>query len=216
MAKRVAFLVDGFNVYYSLRQVEQISKHRVRWLDLRKLLSDQLQPVRNALGERAEVSAIHYFSAYAYHQTPHDPDVVNRHATYVAALRGTGVDVILSKFKAKDVVCPRCGHRWKRHEEKETDVALGVKLMDSFARDEGDAVVLVTGDTDLIPAIRATRALFPHRKIGVAFPFLRHNAELAAAADFSFKITQKALQRAQFPPTLTFPDGTTLTKPASW
>lgn len=216
MAKRVAFLVDGFNMYYSLRQVEQLSKQKVKWLDLRKLLSDHLQQVRDALGERVDLSAVHYFSAYAYHQTPYDPEVVNRHATYVAALRSTGVNVVLSKFKAKDISCPSCHHRWKRHEEKETDVALGVKLMDSFARNEGDSVVLVTGDTDLIPAIRMTQALFPRCKVGVAFPFMRHNAELEGVADYSFKITQKALQRAQFPQKITLPGGTEIVKPASW
>lgn len=216
MAKRAAFIVDGFNMYYSLRQVEQLSGQKVRWLDLRKLLSDHLQQVRGALGERVDLSAVHYFSAYAYHRTPHDPDVVHRHMAYVAALRSTGVNVVLSKFKAKDISCPNCHRRWKRHEEKETDVALGVKLMDSFARNEGDSVVLVTGDTDLIPAIRMTKALFPHRQIGVAFPFLRHNTELEGVADYSFKITQKALQRAQFPHKLSLPDGTQIIKPASW
>ncbi|HEY7770729.1 NYN domain-containing protein [Longimicrobium sp.] len=216
MAKRVAFLVDGFNVYYSLRDVEKLSKAKVKWLDLRKLLSDHLQPIREALGERVEVSVVHYFFAYAYHQTPYDAEVVNRHATYVEALETTGIRVVLSKFKAKDVACSKCGHQWKRHEEKQTDVALGVKLMDSFARDERDAVVLVSGDTDLIPAIQMTRALFPQRKIGVAFPFLRHNTELEAAADFSFKITQKALQRAQFPLTIPLANGVILEKPGSW
>jgi uncharacterized LabA/DUF88 family protein len=216
MSRKVAFLVDGFNMYYSLREVERLSKQKVKWLDLRKLLADNLQPVREALGERVELSTVYYFSAYATHLTTRDPDVVNRHQTYVAALRHTGVNVILSKFKQKEITCPKCHHAWKRHEEKETDVALGVKLMDALARNEGDVVVLITGDTDLIPAIRLTRALFPHRQLGVGFPFMRHNAELESVADFSFKISQKALQRTQFPPTLVLGDGTTLTKPVGW
>lgn len=216
MPKKVAFLVDGFNMYYSLRQVEKLSMQKVRWLDLRKLLADNLQPVRDALGGRVELSTVHYFSAYAYHLTPHDPDVVNRHQAYVAALQSTGVNVVLSKFKQKEISCPNCRHTWKRHEEKETDVALGVKLMDTLARNEGDTVVLITGDTDLVPAIRLTKALFPHRKPGVGFPFMRHNAELESVADFSFKISQKALQRAQFPAQVTLGDGTLIAKPAGW
>lgn len=216
MAKSVCFLVDGFNVYHSLRQVESLTGNRVRWLDLRKLLGAHLQAVRNAMGERVEVSKIYYFSALAYHLTTTDRDVVNRHLAYISALESTGVDVVLSKFKAKDVKCPACGRTYKRHEEKETDVAIAAKLLDVLARSQCDAVILVTGDTDQIPAIRTAKALFPRRKIGVGFPFMRHTRELAQVADFSFAIGQKEMERSQFPIRVPLADGTTASRPSTW
>jgi uncharacterized LabA/DUF88 family protein len=217
MHKRISFLVDGFNVYHSLRQVEQISGQRVKWLDLHRLLTGYLSVVRGKLGgERTELSRIYYFSALATHLTGSDPGVVNRHTAYISALESTGVSITLSKFKVKDLTCPACRHRYKRHEEKETDVAIGLKLVETFVRDEADAAVIVSGDSDLMPAVRTARTLFPQRKIGVAFPFYRHTTELEQAADFSWNITQRDIQRAQFPLDVKLPDGTIVQKPASW
>jgi hypothetical protein len=42
------------------------------------------------------------------------------------------------------------------------------------------------------------------------------NIELEAAADFSFKIGQKDLMRAQFPVSITRTGSPDLTKPSSW
>ena len=52
--------------------------------------------------------------------------------------------------------------------------------------------------------------------IGVAFPFLRHNAELAANADYHFKLNQKDIQKSQFPTSVPLPDGRTAVRPRGW
>ena len=57
MPKPVCFLVDGFNVYHSLKQVEALTGNRVKWLNLRELLGAYLQTGRNALGERMAVAS---------------------------------------------------------------------------------------------------------------------------------------------------------------
>lgn len=216
MALKVSFLVDGFNLYYSLREIQGLSKKPAKWLDLRKLCAGYLQPIRSHLGERTELAAVHYFSAYATHRTPRDPGVVTRHQAYVAALESTGVDCVMSQFKRKDVLCPHCGKKYHRHEEKETDVAIAVKLLEILSTGEADVAVLITGDTDLLPAIRTARALFPEKKIGVLTPFLRHTTEMQGTADFHLKVSQRAVQSAQFPPTLTLGDGMTIVRPAGW
>lgn len=216
MPKSACFLVDGFNLYHSLRQIEGLTGNKVKWLDLNKLLSSYLQNVRAALGERVDISSVYYFTALATHFAAVDRGIVNRHCTYISALESTGVRVVLSHFKAKDVKCPACKHGWKRHEEKETDVAIAVKLIDALARNEGDAVVLISGDTDLLPAIRTAKGLFPQRKIGVGFPFNRRTTELEKTADFWFNIEQKHVQRSQFSAEVKLADGTTIHKPAPW
>lgn len=216
MTKKVSFLVDGFNVYHSLHTLHHASGASVRWLDLRTLCASYLQAVRNGIGERVELAEVHYFSALAEHLIARKPDVVVRHQTYIRALEGSGVKVQLSHFKRKEVKCHHCGKMYTRHEEKETDVALGLKLVEVFATNECQTAVLVTGDTDMIPAISAARRLFRQSKIGVAFPFLRHNRDLANHADYSFKIDQRTLLKAQFPVRITCDDGTEIVRPLGW
>ena len=213
--KRAAFLIDGFNLYHSLRELERLTKSPVKWLDLTKLCSAYLHAVRSALGERVELASVTYFSALATHLVPNNPDVVKRHQTYIAALESTGVLVVLSRFKEKTITCPICGGRYKRHEEKETDVALGLRLIELLASGACDTVVLVTGDTDLVPAIRTAKRMHPANPVGVAFPLMRHNAELRAVADYSFNIGQRDVQRAQLPLQMQV-GGDVLTKPPAW
>lgn len=212
MDLRVSFLVDGLNFYHSLVAIENVSKARVRWLDLHKLCASYLHAVRSAVGQRVALARVDYFSAVP----THDSGKEQRQAAYVTALRHSGVNVTLSRFKQKDVICPRCGSRFTRHEEKETDVAIAMRMMEIAARGECEVVVLVSGDTDLMPAIRAAKRLSPSLIVGVAFPFMRHNAELRSVADFTFSIGQRDVQRAQFPATVALADGTVTTKPSAW
>jgi uncharacterized LabA/DUF88 family protein len=213
--KPVSFLIDGFNLYHSLRAVERLAKVPVKWLDVRKLCESYLHVVRAAVGDCVELASVVYFSALATHLIPKNPDVVKRHQTYVAALESTDVEVSLARFKEKTVTCPVCGSLIKRHEEKETDVALGLRLIELLAGNACDTAVLVTGDTDLVPAIRAAKRMYPDRLVGVAFPFMRHNAELRAVADYAFKIGQRDVQRAQLPVQIQV-DGAILSKPSTW
>lgn len=216
MDLNVSFVVDGLNLYHSLREVEKVSKAKVRWLDLRALCASYLHAVRSAVGQRVELARIDYFSALANHLTARDPGALNGPTAYLAALESSGVNVTLARFKQKDVTCPKCGNRFVRFQEKETDVAIGMKLMEAAARGEREVVVLVSGDTDMVPAIKAAKHLSPSLVIGVAFPFMRHNAELRAVADFTFSIGQRDVQRAQFPLAVSLSDGGTVLKPTGW
>ncbi|MBB4636372.1 NYN domain-containing protein [Longimicrobium terrae] len=216
MTKKVSFLVDGFNVYHSLSELQRRNVPHVKWLDLRTLCQGYLQAVRNELGERVELANVYYFSALAEHLTARKPDVVARHRAYIKALESSGVRVQLSQFKKKDVRCPVCGETFARFEEKETDVAIGLKLVEVLATNECQTVVLVTGDTDMMPAISTARRLFRQCPIGVAFPFLRHNRALAERADYSFKIDQRAITKAQFPERVALTDGAMIVRPAGW
>ena len=213
---KVSFLVDGFNMYHSLKQLQGVSKASVKWLDLIALCKAYLQAVRSEMSERVDLARVHYFSARPEFLAIRKPDTLLRYDTYIAALRHSGVVVHLAQFKSKDTTCPQCRHCFQRHEEKETDVAMAMKMIDVLVRNECDTVVLVTGDTDLLPAIKTVNSLLPRAKIGVGFPFRRHNNSLQQAANYSFKIGQKDIQRAQFPPEIVLPDGTKLTKPESW
>jgi len=215
-ARKVSFIVDGFNLYFSLREMEGLSKKPSKWLDLRSLCEHFLPEIGHRLGIRAELGVIHYFSAYATHSTVHDRGVVDRHRTYVAALESTGVSVTISQFKYKDVRCPHCKRPFKRLEEKETDVAMAMKLLEVFAVSEAPIAVLMTGGSDLVPAVHTARRLFRQNTIGIITPFLRHTTEMQEVGDFHFKVSQKLVQAAQFPDPVRLADGRVLAKPPGW
>ena len=102
------------------------------------------------------------------------------------------------------------------HEEKETDVALAVKVFEIFHKDECDTIVMVTGDTDLSPAIKKCNELFSDKRIVFCFPFRRKNKELAKLAPSSFSIRKKQYIRNQLPNPVILVDGKEIYKPTSW
>lgn len=210
---RTTFLVDGFNVYHSARSASaDLGGQPTKWLDLRSLLSSYL-PV---IGAGAELEEIHYFSALATHLDPHRPGVTFRHRTYLEALRATHVIPVMGRFKPKTVHCRRCRTRSTHYEEKETDVAISVKIAELFFLDQADTIVLVTGDTDLAPAVRTAVRLFPSRQICFAFPYKRKNKELAQLVSKSFLIRKERYAKHQFPEEVRLQGGRLIRKPRQW
>ncbi|MBM4176199.1 MAG: NYN domain-containing protein [Ignavibacteria bacterium] len=132
------------------------------------------------------------------------------------ALRSTGVEEILARFKPKEIFCTHCKKIIKRHEEKESDVAMSCKLLEVFYNDECDTVVLITGDTDIAPAVRTALKLFPSKNIIFGFPYKRKNKELATLTGKYFKISKEQIVRHQFPSVLTTSSGEKLVKPSNW
>lgn len=209
MPNRVCFLVDGFNLYHSIIEASEVQPAAsMKWLDLLALCRSYL----SAIGRDATLERIFYFSALPEWR----PDKMARQAIYVAALKTTGVEVQLGRFKEKEVMCFSCGATFKRHEEKETDVAVAVKLMELFLLNACDTVVLVTGDTDLAPAIRTAKVRWPEKKVWALFPFGRHNAELKAIAHGHIKIKANAYLKSQLPNPIKISDGELLWKPTGW
>lgn len=213
---RVAFVVDGFNVYHSIKAAERKVGQRLRWLDLNGLCQALLSSV---FGAGHTCAGVFYYSALANHLTPRNPHVIQRHRNYIAALKSTGVSVTTATFKRKDreeslryclVRFGRSRKCWRipipgvrisirTHEEKETDVAIAAKLFELLHTGAVDAVVLITGDTDLAPAIRTAKAIFPGSMVCVGLPYNRHNRELERIASKSFKISPLLYISSQLP-----------------
>lgn len=208
---RVSFLVDGFNMYHSLREAARGGK-ALNWLDLDALCRSYLQ----LFGPTAVLEKIYYFSAFAEWRRKKDPTVVDRHRTYIAALESKGVVVQMGRFKKKDVWCKYCQRHREAHEEKETDVAIGAKLLELFVTDASDLVILVCGDTDIIPAVKTAQRIFPRKRVACAFPFNRTNAELQQLCPASFKIRARQYARFQLPNPVTLASGIQVNKPMGW
>jgi len=130
------------------------------------------------------------------------PDNAIRHKNYIKALRWAGVDTIKGRFLEKKVRCHQCGQFYKTHEEKRTDVNIALKLLSDAIEDLYDKALILSADSDLIPAIQAVHKYAPEKKIGVMFPIGRNNYDLKQEADFRVKMPQRLLQECQFPDTI--------------
>lgn len=210
---RTTFLVDGFNVYHSVIEASRsLGGASTKWLDYRSLLSSYLA----VIGAGAALEEIYLFTAFATFLEQSKPGVVARHRTYIECLKATGVIPVIGRFKPRSVHCSACKADIIKHEEKESDVAIGVKVMELLHTDSADTLVLVTGDTDVAPAIRTAITLFPTKRICVGLPFRRDNQELANLVSKHFKIRRDAYQRHQLPDPFTLPSGRTVPKPKDW
>lgn len=214
---RTTFLVDGFNLYHSIKQAGKDNKNsHIKWLDLKSLCSSYLYIVGQKTGQRATFADVHFFSAIVDHLvTPTNPNIVNRQKLYIRCLEDSDIAVELGRFKRKYVKCHTCGTINLHHEEKETDVAIGARLLELFIRDKCDSVVIITGDTDIAAAVKIAQNLYPTKHILFGFPYARKNAELAKLAP-SFTITDQAYMKHQFANPFMLKNGKKIHKPAKW
>ncbi|KQC09143.1 MAG: hypothetical protein APR62_03115 [Smithella sp. SDB] len=202
---RVSFFIDGFNVFHAL-DCEK-SYHKYKWLDYSAL-------AKCFVSSRDTIADIFYFTAYA----EWSQDKKMRHQLLIRALTMKGVKIVLGKFKLRDKECRLCRRTYQTFEEKQTDVNISVKLFQSAYDDTFDTGILVTGDSDIVPAIRAVKESFPAKRIGVVIPIGRSAEDMKNACDFHMKMKEKHLRDSQFPDSIVIDPAKsiTLNRPATW
>lgn len=203
------FFVDGFNLYHSIQHwaLKPKTKHfRIyKWLDLKKMCGVFVAP-------SGKLEGVFYFTALANHL----PDKLKRHIIYIRALEMTGVNIVYGEYKDKQKWCRNCKSYFMGKEEKQTDVNVAVFLFKFAVEDRYDTAILLSADSDLVPAIRAAKQSFPHKKFGILSPFGRRSKELTDVADCKFKISEAQLKRNTFLQRIPLPNGTTLDCPGEW
>lgn len=212
---RTTFLIDGFNLYHSVKTASRdlgLNGRQTRWLNIPSLCESFLHLV----GNNAQTSEIYYFSALALHLENRKPDVTIRHKTYIRCLEHSGVKVELHRFKKSPIVCKKCGQTFHRQEEKETDVAMATRMLELLFLDECDTIALVTGDTDIVPAVKTAQKIFPNKEIVFLMPYKRHNKELANLVSKHFDISSKNYTNHQFPDPFITKKKKLIHKPSSW
>ncbi|MFC1485820.1 NYN domain-containing protein [Candidatus Latescibacterota bacterium] len=210
---RTVFLIDGFNLYHSLIDAEKISKSKgTKWLDIKSLCISYLSQV----GNDAQIEDIYYFSAIACHYKRREPSKIKRHKDYISCLEDSGIKIVLGRFKLRPIKCKRCNNRIKNYEEKETDVAIASKLLELSFMNKCDSLVIMSGDTDLIPAIRTVKQHVKNKRIIIAFPYGRKNDDLIRIVHHHFKISLNMIQKNQLPNPYIMQNGTHITKPVTW
>ena len=85
------------------------------------------------------------------------------------------VTVFLGKFKTRQVTCTvrKCKFSGNRSfsvpEEKRTDVNIAIHMLEDARRDIADRFILVSGDSDLVPAILMLKQTYPKKQLPVAY-----------------------------------------------
>ena len=204
--QRVRMYVDGFNLFYGIRER---GWRRYYWLDLHRLAENLLRP-----GQRLE--AVRYFTARVEHE-PGDPGKQARQNTYLEALATLpAMHIHYGYFQAKPQRCHNCGAAWRAYEEKMTDVSIAVELLSDAQEDTFDVAIVVTGDGDLAGPLLAVRGRYPSKSVVVAFPPARSSIALINAAAAHFTVGRGRLHSSQLPPKITKADGFLLERPTSW
>lgn len=200
---RATVYIDGFNLYNGLHDAW---RRQFLWLDLEALARSLLHPDQ-------QLERVDYFTA-RMRQSPsrHRQDI------YLQALaaHSTCLRTIEGRFQERTQYCRTCGISRRTYEEKETDVGIAVTLVEDAARDAFDTALLVSGDSDLCPAIRAAKRLQPTKRIIAVFPPQRRSDPLRAAADGVYWIGRDKVSRAQLPLKVVTSAGIVLERPAYW
>ena len=201
--ERVIVYIDGFNLYFGLKEKKW---KRYYWLNLQKL-------AKNLLKDDQKLIETKYFTS----RVSFPPDKVKRQVTFIEALE------TLKKFKIfyghylpNDIECFKCGNIIPKPNEKMTDVNIAVEMLTDAFKDRFDRAILISADSDLSAPIRKMKQLFREKKVIVAFPPARFSFALKNIAHASFTIGRKKIADSVFPDEVQKPDGFVLRRPEKW
>jgi uncharacterized LabA/DUF88 family protein len=214
-AQRVIAYVDGFNLYFGMRDA---GLRACYWLDLVAMVASLLKPHQTLLHTK-------YFTARIDGARPGDTPAQalkrnekrKRQGTYLDALDTlVNLSVYEGHYLLKPVTCRACGASFQRAEEKMTDVYIATELLTDTFLDNYDLAIVVSGDTDLVPPIRAIRSYFPHKHVVACFPPRRANNHLRKICNGYMDLFPNTLTANQLPDPVVTAAGVSLSKPAKW
>lgn len=196
-------LIDGFNLYHSLK--EWHPRHH-RWIHFGRL-ADEL------LGKNFIVEKIIYFTAFSVNEVKK-----SRHQLLIQANRtDERFSYIKGKFKKSTTRCrAKCKELFEVYNEKETDVNIAIHLIETAYEKKYSKCLVISGDTDYIPAIKLAQKINPSLDIGVGFPLKRENKELKDMAKFTRHINENLVKHCLLEETLTLKSGNTISCPPEW
>ena len=200
--ERVIVYVDGFNLYFGMLDA---GLDYCKWLNLVLL-------VENLLQLNQVLVQVKYFTS----SVSNDPDKQKRQTTYIEALESVGVNIYYGNYQSDKIKCKKCNNVWPKFNEKMTDVNIATQILIDAYQDKYDMAMLISGDSDLVPPIKAVHEIFKNKRVFAAFPPKRHNQSVALVAKGSLTIGRKKLVDSQFVSEVRKKDGFTLKKPKDW
>ena len=172
--KRVIFYIDGFNFYYGLKEMSKVKSgwYKYYWIDL-VLLCKQF------LMDDEELVCVRYFTA-----TPKSNGKAKRQATLLNCnkkLNGDVFKIHKGFYSDKKMNCRAndgCGKTFMHWEEKQTDISIAVTMIEDCFTNRCDKIVLISGDSDLVPPIRFIEKHYPQKQKMIMFPPFRFSNAL--------------------------------------
>lgn len=200
---RVSVYVDGFNLFYGLRDA---GWRQLYWYCPGALAGVLVRPPEILV-------CCKYFTA----RITQPGDKQRRQATYLAAIRERGAaQIIPGRIQLARKRCLNCGQPSETPTEKMTDVNLALELVCDAVEDRFDRAIVISGDSDLVPALRALARMAPEKTVSCAFPPNRVSDALRDASTNSSTLTWESLRAAQMPTRINRAMGRPLLKPPEW
>lgn len=97
-----------------------------------------------------------------------------------------------------------------------TDVNIATEVLTDASEGKFDTALVVSADSDLVPAMDAVKRLFPEKRVLVFFPPGRFSAQLKKVVHVQLSIGRRTLAKSQFPTRVVKPDGYVLEHPQEW
>lgn len=215
--KKTIVYVDGSNLYYGL-----LRGTSDKWLDL-------VSFARGLLRDEHEIVSVKYFASRVIDKTP-DHHRSERQDKYLDALRNWPLVKVIEGYYREQgewlepvkEPCKSCEAKTRpgkvrvsRTTEKLTDVNLATELLQDAYERRADSFVLISGDSDLAPAIRVLR-------YRLKVPVLVFNPqrsvcnELRKYSTYYKNLAVGCTHDHQMPASFANAEGRTIHRPAAW
>lgn len=200
---RVISYIDGFNLYFGLRQR---GWQKYMWVDPTKLSASVLLP-------HCELRHTKYFTS----RVRGNVGKQQRQSAFLDAIMTLpNLSIYWGRYQPDTKQCQNCGHYSQHPQEKKTDVNIATQLLCDAFHDDFDTALVISGDADLVPPIEAVKRLFPEKRVIVAFPPRRYSTELAGLAHSCFNIFEAKFRQSQMPHTISISARADVSCPDKW
>lgn len=176
-----------------------------KWLDIH-LLADNLKHSSHTLNK------VKYFTSRINNKV----EKQKRQNDYLEAIATKPIEIVYGEFRTNWIDCRTCGEGFYDSKEKKTDVNIAVNVLVDAYKNNFDVAIIVSGDSDLVPPVKAITELFPQKEIRIAFPPTHESGDLRKAANGSFTIGVQKLEASQLPLMVIDKYGKEIKKPAVW
>jgi uncharacterized LabA/DUF88 family protein len=203
--RKVIVYIDGFNLYFA---INEMGWRNLLWLDLVKLANSLIDP------NKQELVAVKYFTSYI--KKPAEKR--KRQLAYIDAL-GTLplLKIVTGEYIENRVECRGCHRTWRDDKEKQTDVHIATAMItDALAKGRVDDLLLVTADSDQIPAIEAVRFFKKHVLIVIPPGRTDYLGIQRAAGGNKLELTKTKLAACLLPPKVKTQSGFEVQCPAEY
>jgi uncharacterized LabA/DUF88 family protein len=208
-----AMYIDGYNFYYAIKTRPEITPIYLAWCDFGALASEIIR-------SRGTLTGIKYFTAPVGDLgSPggEEGGERGRQRLWLRAVHTISDLEVVQGFHTRDFSAEPF-QRQKYRNEKETDVNIAIALVLDAAKERYDSAILVTQDTDQMPAVRAASAEFA-RHIEVWLPPGKEKGRWSEFDGNRFvsihSITPDMLERARLPDSIRYYGGT-IQAPKVW